>query len=69
MYQGGGGLGRKQGALLAWGIVCQGREEEETSLALAAMSRQNGVILPENPVLRPGCLPGASGLGTVPEPN
>lgn len=25
----GGGLDRKQGALLAWGIVCRGREEEE----------------------------------------
>lgn len=29
VYQCGGGLGRKQGALLAWGIVCRGREEEE----------------------------------------
>lgn len=36
VYQGGGGLGRKQGALLAWGIVCSGWEEEETSLALGS---------------------------------
>lgn len=36
MYQGGGGLGRKQGALLAWGIVWRGREEEGTSVALGS---------------------------------
>lgn len=34
VYQRGGGLGRKQGALLAQGIVCRGREEEEASVAL-----------------------------------
>lgn len=31
MYQRGGGLGRKQGALLAWDIVCRASEEEEAS--------------------------------------